>query len=87
MVKKYTTKRQGFIDPHDLMKTRDFIIVVDFQDYSRANDLLLETSIIYVTIFQLIVVFVSLTSFTLSVEIVLCLFSSCFIDTYLYCFC
>ena len=58
-----------------------------FQDKFRDKYLLLGTSMLYVTMFQLIVVFVSLPSFTLPVELVLCLFSSCSIDHNLYCFC
>ena len=30
MVEKDVTKRQGYIAPHDIMKTRDFIVVMGF---------------------------------------------------------
>ena len=57
------------------------------QDYSSNKDLILGTLTFYVTTFRFIVVFVSLPSFTLPVEIFLCLFSSCFIYHSLYFFC
>ena len=47
----------------------------DFQGKFRAKDLLLGTSMLYVTTFRLIVVFVSLPPFTLPVE----LFCACFL--------
>ena len=58
-----------------------------FQDKFRDKELFLRTSMIYVTIFQLIVVFVSLPSFNLPVELVLCLLSYCSIDRHLVFFC
>ena len=49
--------------------------------------MLLGTSTLYVTRLWFIFVFVLLPSFTLPVELVLCLFPSCIIDHSLYCFC
>ena len=83
--KKYATKRQGYIAPHDLIRIH-FFLSWFFQYKFRDKDLLLGTSMLYIKRFQLIIVFVSLPSFTLPVELVLCLFSYCFIDHSLYCF-
>ena len=58
-----------------------------FQHLFSDKDLRLVTSTLYVTKLRLIVMFVSLPSFTSPVELVLCLFPSCPIDHYLYCFC
>ena len=57
-----------------------------FQDSFSGKDLLLGISTLYVTRLRLIVVFVSLPSFTLPVELVLCLFPSCPIYHSLYFF-
>ena len=59
-----------------------------FQDSFSDKDLILGISTFYVTRLRVIVIFVSLPSFTLPVELVLCLvFPSCRIDHSLYCFC
>ena len=58
--KKFTTKRQGSIAPHSLIRTRNIIIVIDLQDYFRDNELLPGTSTLYHNV-QLIVLLVSLT--------------------------
>ena len=66
-----TTKVQGSISSHALMITQFLIIVMGFQDKFRDKDCILGTSIIYVTMFLLIVLFVSLSSFILPLELVL----------------
>ena len=58
----------------------------DLQGKFRAKDLLLDTSMLHVTMFQLIF-FVYLPSFNLPVKLFLCLFYSCSIDHSLYCYC
>ena len=73
--KKDATKRQGFISPHAMIITIIFLLSWVFRDKFRHKYLPLRTSTFYVTIFQLIVVFVSLPYFTLPVEI----FCACFI--------
>ena len=72
-----------------MLRWRQEILLLSgvFQYYCSDKDLLLGTSTYYVTRLQFIVVFVSLPSFNLPVELVLCLFSSCSIDHSLYIFC
>ena len=48
------------------MMTKQIIIVMGLQDYFSDKELLLGTSTLYVTMFWLIVVFVSLPYFTLT---------------------
>ena len=80
MVKEDATKIQGYISPHDLIRTRNLLFLWVIQNYFRDKYLLLGTSILYVASFHFFVVLVSLSSFNLHVRIVLCLFSSCSID-------
>ena len=75
-------------DQLHMLRWRQEILLLSgvFQDSFSEKDLLLGTSTFYVTRLRLIVVFVSLPSFILPVELVLCLFPSCPIDHSLYCF-
>ena len=81
--KKYATKIQGSIAPHDLTITRNFIIVMGFKGLVHWKGLASWNMNILSHNFQLIFVFVSLPPFYLPVELVLCLFYSCYIDHYL----
>ena len=78
--KKDAKKRQGSIALHVLIRARYFVIVIGFPLLIQRQVFFLGTSSFYVTIFDLVVVFVSLPSFTLPVELILWLFSSCYTD-------
>ena len=80
MTKTDATKRQVYISPHDLIKTGNFITVMGFPGLIQRQGLASWNIKIYRKNIWLIVIFVSLQSFNLPVELFLCLFSSCSID-------
>ena len=73
LVKNYDKrycKKWAYTDPHALIKTRKVITVMGFQVYFRDKDLIHITSTFYGPKMQIVGVFVSIISFTLSVELV-----------------
>ena len=78
--KKYATRIQGLIAPHALIRKRHFIIVMGSPGSVQRKGLASSNINILCHNFWMVVLLFSLISFTLSVELVLCLFYSFSID-------